>query len=234
MQPYTTGKVTSVTALGMSDCRILCLDVGDRYVGVALSEMSNRIARPLTTIYRREDVARPESLSKPTSPNSYHSKKYDGPRKQTDLRTRHSSGVVVQRPIKKVMAELKELVIEHHCVAIVVGMPLTLQFKMDIQCTKTIEFVQQIRHAFAQTEQNKQHRPASPSASDTSIKNKNTTPAKPFVQPMFLWWDERLSSSDARNQLSARGLTGRKLAVSTDSFAAATILQEFLNRLHLT
>jgi hypothetical protein len=56
-----------------------------------------------------------------------------------------------------------------------------------------------------------------------------------FEQPWWCYWDERLSSVDARQQLSAAGVRShsRSMAQQTDSMAAAIVLQEFLERIHL-
>lgn len=223
---------------GEPSTRVLCLDVGDRYVGVAVSDMENRVARALTTVYRKEDVApafdpNAKANARVLSEHSHHLVRAPKP-KRVDLRTRHS-GMVAPRAVDTVAAEIRDLLVGHRCVAMVVGMPVTMRGKMDGQCTKTMAFVRDMQRCFDQMEDDE-------TAQTNRTKNKPTNAKQSslpssdrpaFLVPAIFWWDERLSSSEAKARLGAHGLTGRKLAVRTDSFAAATILQEFLDRMHL-
>lgn len=195
--------------------RLLCLDVGNRYIGVSLSDRDNTVAVPLTTVYRKEDVALKSTPSRPISPHSHHIDTTTV-RKHFDLRTR-SAGKVVQRPIALVHAEVRDLLLEYECVGLVVGMPLTLKYRMDVQCTHTIDFVQGLQKYLIAA------------ASESTP----ATLGRRFILPALFWWDERFSSADAKQQLSARGFSGRQLAVQTDSVASASILQGFLDRMNL-
>ena len=211
--------------------RLICLDVGDRYVGIAFSDLDNQVARPLTTIYRKEDVKVTNS-KQPISPHSHHA---TSQRRHTDLRTNHvgSNHRVAVRPVNVVLEEFRQLFFQYQCVGVVVGMPLNLQFKIESQCTKTIQFVDQLKEYLNKHQRSPIKLPSksksSPSASSPSVLSSSI----PFVVPSFYWWDERLSSSDARHQLSSQGLKGRQLAKQLDAHAAANILQEFIHRMNI-
>ena len=140
------------------------------------------------------------------------------------------------RPISDVAAELRDLLRLHRCVGVVVGMPLTMAFGLDEQCTKTIEFVRQLQRALASPLTD-----SAAAANATAAAPRGKSPAPPvlppFQAPDWFFWDERLTSADARHQLEhGAGVRAhsRAMAQSTDPLAAAIILQEFLDRMHLT
>jgi RNase H-fold protein (predicted Holliday junction resolvase) len=249
-----------------TECSVLSLDVGDRFVGVAVSEarmsvpavaatavgggwkgdalLLPRRAEPLQSLQRLELVARGGPL--PTSPHSHHQRSHHSSNnKKTDLRGPSSSARRVLKPRSPAVlaAELCALLVRHRSVAVVVGMPLTLAHELDEQCDKTIEFVQQMQMELAKFDAPIAAGAATsrPSGSRSSItataaaKTASGAGAAAFEQPWWCYWDERLSSVDARQQLSAAGVRAhsRSMAQQTDSMAAAIVLQEFLERIHL-
>lgn len=229
---------------------------------MAISDLGHTRALPLTTVFRRHNITLPShsyayAYAASNSPNAPVLPKRRLRLAHSDLRSRRS-GPVRSRPPQLVYAELRSLLHKHQCVGLVVGMPLTLAFHMGSQCDKTVRFIQGLLHFLHHTEANinDEREPSSPShppppspppssspgPQQQQMASKKTPPSSAvahmysgsslFVSPSLYWWDERLSSSDARAQLAAYGFTGRKLAVHTDAFAAATILQEFINRLN--
>jgi RNase H-fold protein (predicted Holliday junction resolvase) len=147
----------------------------------------------------------------------------------------------VLRDAKVVAEEVRTLLRLHQCVGVVVGLPLTLDFQLDEQCEKTIEFIQQIQREWNKRTPPKAHptpvtknaaalKLASPSASSSPLL------LPPFHPPSFFFWDERLSSAAARHELEVAGgmkQRSRAMAQQTDPLAAAIILREFLQRMQL-
>jgi len=245
MQPYivpsAAKKSTGAAGAVSTECSVLALDVGDRYVGVAVSERRlpaalsglagggwvgsalPRRAELLPSLQRKELVASGAVL--PTSPHSHHRV---NTRKHTDLRGAAPSArrSLKPRSADALATELRALLQEHRSVAIVVGMPLTLAHTLDEQCTKTLAFVEQMQHALAKLGASS---PASRPRTGSSL------PLPAFQPPAWCFWDERLTSVEARQQLSSAGVRAhsRAMAEQTDSMAAAVILQEFLERMHL-
>lgn len=240
--------------------RVLCLDVGDRYIGVALSSEDNECAHPLLTMHRKEIAATPDK-QQPVSVHSHHTA--HRVKTHVDLRGPAASSrrSLVPRPLSLLAAELRSLIDRHHCVSVVVGLPLTLEYTLDAQCVKTMQFVQDMHSEWSKVPRNaaeaqrlmqqahanmmaaeaelinqgKRKKSAMPPASSkpATTVSSSSPPLPAFVPPPFLWWDERLSSVDARAQLEARGVKNRSVAMAqqTDALAAAVVLQELLDRL---
>lgn len=216
--------------------RLLSLDVGDRFVGVAVSDCTNSRALPLCVVLRKDVVAYDKEADKSQSysPHAHLPFRFHAQGTKRDLRA-PQKGFVRRRDDRVVAEEVAELLHVHRCVGLIVGMPLTLQFKMDQQCVKTTEFVNMISeylHERAQKQNNNNNvNNTDNNSSITPASTHSATATPPFVLPSLFWWDERLTSSDARHLLGSYGFKGKKLAQQTDAFAAAIILQEFMNRL---
>jgi len=249
--PYAAPGNVSARARSSLDptqpCHVLALDVGDRYVGVAVSDATNARAIPLTTIYRKENVsgdAVHQQLQQLQQSRRHHS---THPFSHADMRTRDARGQLRVRPAAGVAADLIRLLIQHQCVAIVVGMPLSLEFEVEVQCQKTILFMQEMQREWT-TWMNVNKQQMQPSTSTHPRASKNVAASSPsasttaslpasassFVPPAILWWDERLSSVDARQTMTRHGVKASKQAKQLDRWAAAIILQELLDRMNDT
>lgn len=239
--------------------RVLCLDVGDRYIGVALSSEDNECAHPLLTMQRKEIAATHDKQQQPISVHSHHTA--HRAKTHVDLRGPAASSrrSLVPRPQSLLAAELRSLIDRHHCVAVLVGLPLTLEYTLDAQCVKTMQFVQTMHSEWSKPTRNaaeaqrlmqqahanmmaaeaefinqgKRKKSAAPQSSKPATASSSSSSLPAFVPPPFLWWDERLSSVDARAQLEARGVKNRSVSMAqqTDALAAAVVLQELLDRL---
>ena len=138
--------------------------------------------------------------------------------------------------------DVAALLRRYRCVGLVLGWPITLNGQMTVQSFKTDHFAQQLFIELRKLQGLTEELPmpagfdtAAAAAVSPSPRKATAAPLPPpFVVPELFWWDERLSSQDAQAQLEVHKIGARELARQKDSFAAATILQEFLQRMHAT
>ena len=132
--------------------RILGLDIGDKRIGIAVSDETGTLARPLSTLTRgakRDDFVR-----------------------------------------------LQSLCVEYHIEKIVAGLHKTLRGEIGPQARHVQRYADELSAA---------------------------------VGLPIEFWDERFSSIEAQERLATSGRKKRKAKGAIDTFAAAIILQEYLD-----
>lgn len=116
--------------------RLLGLDVGDRYVGVAVTDATNRLATPLTVVQR----AKPGNVKLPRPLRSLAPEQ-----KRREPRQGAGAKSLERVPFADVAAPIQRAITEHNVIALVVGLPLALDGSEDAQCGKVRDFMQQLR-----------------------------------------------------------------------------------------
>jgi len=124
---------------------LLGMDVGNRYVGLALSDTSLTNANPLTVLERRR-FGPAESKWSPSKATNFNFK----PHLSQQQKKKGPTGDGLYRPsfnvsIQEFAKTLKQLLKKHSVQAIVVGMPFTLINKMDTQTEHTLKFIQDLK-----------------------------------------------------------------------------------------
>eukprot|EP00471_Norrisiella_sphaerica_P000952 CAMPEP_0184479384 /NCGR_PEP_ID=MMETSP0113_2-20130426/1133_1 /TAXON_ID=91329 /ORGANISM="Norrisiella sphaerica, Strain BC52" /LENGTH=176 /DNA_ID=CAMNT_0026857457 /DNA_START=156 /DNA_END=686 /DNA_ORIENTATION=+ len=114
------------------------LDVGDRYVGVAITDGTNQIAEPLKTILRK--VERPEYKFKPNRRDS----RVPAMRRKRVEGVSNGSRPLTARPVADICQDLKELALENRVAMLVVGLPNLVDGTVTQQSKKTLRFVEEL------------------------------------------------------------------------------------------
>lgn len=151
-------------------CRILGLDIGDRYIGVAVTDELCKAVYPVTTLNRLVSISNPHypvhchhqhlvdhEIHTPSSMPGRERRQADRnrqnktrtPVKRTEGRSRFKGPTVAFRP-SLVYSTLCRYLYSYRCTALAVGWPIDLQAEQNERTDKTKEFIQGF-YDFAQT-----------------------------------------------------------------------------------
>lgn len=181
--------------------RVLALDVGQMYVGVALSDPENRVGLPWRTL-KAQRVKWEGQREAYTAAMRKH-----GGRAAAGVSGRGSAarpGALMQPPryeslpMDRVMRPVREAVAEFDVAAVVVGLPLLPDGRLSRQCLFTERFVKRMRD-------------------------------EGHVMPPCYFWDERYTTQVSRDILSHLRFERHEERDRVDRLAASLILGDFLH-----
>jgi RNase H-fold protein (predicted Holliday junction resolvase) len=234
--------------------RLLSMDVGDRIVGMAITDPTNHVAMSLPPMHRRlrSDEWRPHSLGfkaaiKGSSSSGGGGGGKSGKSGKGSVNSRAGSSsphsndpryvnATSYRPwydigVDELCQPLLSLMNQYDVVGVVVGLPLTMSHgHEDAQTHKTRTFIKQLWqsmhhvHLTATTHTSTDTNSSTSKRSGSSIDGASSATDVPVI-----WWDERLSTQEARMELRARGIHGNvKQKDIVDSICARNMLQEVI------
>jgi RNase H-fold protein (predicted Holliday junction resolvase) len=221
------GMVRYGISQGTTGC-LMGLDVGTRWVGVAVTDRKCQLASPLLTLEREKGARGKAPLQRVPPPPRANARilnpltMYTRPHTLTHCRRRRRlppsplTCTTFLGKFGKTAAHIRSLVSNHAVCGFVVGWPLELSGKEGIMCDRVRGFLASLQAAEA----------GSGGGADGGSSSINLA-ALPAVL-----WDERFSSLEARSSLSEfkiGDMRAPKYKKATDRVAAALILQSFLD-----
>jgi putative Holliday junction resolvase len=180
--------------------RVLGIDLGERRIGLAISDPSATLARPLLTL-TMESPTKVGRHRKPLwgRPSRLRSRaRAQAPARHADARSAEAAGGPSQHPVDRVVREVERLAAEEDgLAAIVVGVPSRLDGSPTDQTARATAFI-------------------------TALQKRTAIPV--------VGEDERLTSREAESRLALGQRDWKKRKAQLDAASAAVILQDYLDR----
>lgn len=216
----------SILPLQFPSPRLLGLDIGDRFIGISVTNNNNTEAEPLTMIERKQGKIYTPELIKKLGENVY----------------RKAPTVV---PMTDIINQINQILIKYQIIGVIVGLPLTkTAAKLDEQCIKNNQFLNDLLQGLYTvkggkmteklpelTEQERKFLTYCAYPGSTKLPSLQL-PNNQFL-PSFHYIDERYTTQDASTLLRMQGVKANSVQEKKqlDTVCATLILQQFLDQM---